>query len=205
MVYDGCVFVAGIHPSRTWISGSFESVRWNVCVHRIDSVYALIWKSFGGMKSEPVLTPRARSPLPEKFSPEEDRTCAAASHRTVSTEHSQWAIPAQKAWIEPRSFALKAIASTTRLTWQVNVMLDVLFMICTWLCFGKMNMLLRDTHWPSEEIVKILNCATQCNYYYHWCNTAGSSHELSLQTHTLSSLRLQSSLLHHHFYCCFYL
>ena len=30
------VFVAGIHPSRTWTSGSFESVRWNACVHRLD-------------------------------------------------------------------------------------------------------------------------------------------------------------------------
>ena len=27
MVRAGCVFVAGIHPSRTWTSGSFESVR----------------------------------------------------------------------------------------------------------------------------------------------------------------------------------
>ena len=25
----GVFFVAGIHPSRTWTSGSFESVRWN--------------------------------------------------------------------------------------------------------------------------------------------------------------------------------
>ena len=36
MVRAGCVFVAGIHPSRTWMSGSFESVRWNACVHRLD-------------------------------------------------------------------------------------------------------------------------------------------------------------------------
>ena len=36
MVRTGCVFVAGIHPSRTWMSGSFESVRWNACVHRLD-------------------------------------------------------------------------------------------------------------------------------------------------------------------------
>ena len=32
----GVFFVAGIHPSRTWTSGSFESVRWNACVHRLD-------------------------------------------------------------------------------------------------------------------------------------------------------------------------
>ena len=36
MVHAGCVFVAGIHPSRTWTSGSFESVRWNACVHKLD-------------------------------------------------------------------------------------------------------------------------------------------------------------------------
>ena len=32
----GVFFVSGIHPSRTWTSGSFESVRWNACMHRLD-------------------------------------------------------------------------------------------------------------------------------------------------------------------------
>ena len=36
MVHAGCVFVAGIHLSRTLMSGSFESVRWNAGVHRWD-------------------------------------------------------------------------------------------------------------------------------------------------------------------------
>ena len=36
MVRAGRAFVAGIHPSRTWTSGSLESVRWNACVHRLD-------------------------------------------------------------------------------------------------------------------------------------------------------------------------
>ena len=40
MVNAGCVFVADIHPSRTWTSGSFESVWWNACVH------SFIGKSF---------------------------------------------------------------------------------------------------------------------------------------------------------------
>ena len=35
-VDGGWVFVAGIHLSRTWMSESIESVRWNVCVHRLD-------------------------------------------------------------------------------------------------------------------------------------------------------------------------
>ena len=36
MVHAGCIFVAGIYPSRKWMSGSFESVWWNACVHRLD-------------------------------------------------------------------------------------------------------------------------------------------------------------------------
>ena len=36
MMHAGCVFVAGIRPSRTGMSGSFESVRWNACMHRLD-------------------------------------------------------------------------------------------------------------------------------------------------------------------------
>ena len=31
IVHAGCVFVACIHPSRTWMSGSLESVRWCMC------------------------------------------------------------------------------------------------------------------------------------------------------------------------------
>ena len=48
MVRAGCVFVAGIHPSRTWTSGSFESVRWNACVHRLDLGLYSHPKEFGG-------------------------------------------------------------------------------------------------------------------------------------------------------------
>ena len=36
MVHAGCVFVAGIHPFRTWTSGSFKSVGWNACYVCID-------------------------------------------------------------------------------------------------------------------------------------------------------------------------
>ena len=39
------------------MSGSFESVRWNA--------YTLTRKSFGGMESEPMLTPRVKPPQPE--------------------------------------------------------------------------------------------------------------------------------------------
>ena len=36
MVLAGYVFVAGIHQSPTWMSGSFETVQWNAGVHRQD-------------------------------------------------------------------------------------------------------------------------------------------------------------------------
>ena len=41
-------------------------------------VYTLIEKSLGGMESEPMFTPREKSPLPEKFSPEDYQTHDAA-------------------------------------------------------------------------------------------------------------------------------
>ena len=47
------------------MSGSFESV----CEHRLDHGLYSHLKDFGGMESEPVLTSREKSPLPEKFSP----------------------------------------------------------------------------------------------------------------------------------------
>ena len=36
-----CVFVAGIHLSKTWMSGSFECMWWNACVHRLDLGFIL--------------------------------------------------------------------------------------------------------------------------------------------------------------------
>ena len=74
----GVFFVAGIHPSRTWTSGSFGSVRWNACVHRLD---------LG--EFEPMLTPREKSPLPENFP--EDWTRNAVDSEP---KHYQRAIPA---------------------------------------------------------------------------------------------------------------
>ena len=48
------------------MSGSFESVQWNACVHRLDlGLYSHPKEFFGGMEFEPMLTPREKSPLPE--------------------------------------------------------------------------------------------------------------------------------------------
>ena len=45
------------------MSGSFESVRWNACVHRLDlGLYSHLKEVFG-MESEPMLTPREEFPL----------------------------------------------------------------------------------------------------------------------------------------------
>ena len=47
------------------MSGSFVSVRWNTCVQRLDHGLYSDPKEFYGMESEPMLTPRKKSPLPE--------------------------------------------------------------------------------------------------------------------------------------------
>ena len=52
------------------------------------------------MESEPMLTPREKYPLPEKFSSEEDWTHDAASSRTVSPTHYLQAILAPKVWVK---------------------------------------------------------------------------------------------------------
>ena len=47
------------------MSGSFESVRWNTCAHRLDLGLYSHPKEFWGTESEAMLTPREKSPLPE--------------------------------------------------------------------------------------------------------------------------------------------
>ena len=42
------LFVAAIHPSRTVTPGSFESVRWNACVHKLDLGLCTPPKEFWG-------------------------------------------------------------------------------------------------------------------------------------------------------------
>ena len=73
------------------MSRSFESVRWNACVHRLDlGLYSHteeFWRNG-------VRTPREKSPLLEKISSEEDQTHDVASSRTASPTHYQRAIAA---------------------------------------------------------------------------------------------------------------
>ena len=68
------------------MSGFFESVRWDASLHRLDlSLYSLPKEFFGGMESEPMLTPREK--IPSTRVSEEGRTSDAASHRTASPTH----------------------------------------------------------------------------------------------------------------------
>ena len=48
MVHAACAFVAGIHLSRTWTSGSYKFMWWNACIQRLDlSLYPCLlqWKN----------------------------------------------------------------------------------------------------------------------------------------------------------------
>ena len=85
MVNVGCVFVAGIHLSRTWMSGSFESMRWNACVHRL----LLFERVLGEWSQNPYQLQRKNPPPPQTWSSEEDWTQDSASCRTASPTHCQ--------------------------------------------------------------------------------------------------------------------
>ena len=92
-MYAGCVIAIGICPSRTWMSGSFESVWWNTCVHRLDLGLYSNLKELGGNGVRSHVNSKGKSPPPEKFSLEEDWINDTASSRTVSPTHYQRAIP----------------------------------------------------------------------------------------------------------------
>ena len=81
MVHAECVCVAGIHPCKIWTSSSFESMGWNAYVHRLDLGLYSHRREFWGLESEPMLTPREKSPLWETFCAEEDQTHDSASSR----------------------------------------------------------------------------------------------------------------------------
>ena len=61
------------------------SVRWNVCVHRLDLGLFSHPKAFKVMESEPTLTPRGK--IPSTGGSEEGRTRDSASRRTESPTH----------------------------------------------------------------------------------------------------------------------
>ena len=64
MVHAGCVLVAGIRPSRTWMSGSLESVRWNACGHWLDFGLYSHLKEFSGNINSKGKMPSTENILP---------------------------------------------------------------------------------------------------------------------------------------------
>ena len=76
MVHAGRVFVAGIHPSRICAAGSFESLRWNACVHPLDLGLHSYPKEFFGIGVRTHVNSKGKIPSTgkKKFSREEGRT-----------------------------------------------------------------------------------------------------------------------------------
>ena len=91
MVHVGCVLVAGIHPSRTRMSGSFKSLRWNACVHRLDlglHSHPKELEGWGGGRADGVRTHvNTKGKIPSPGGSEEGRTGDVASGRTASPTH----------------------------------------------------------------------------------------------------------------------
>ena len=94
MVHAGCIFVAGIRLSRTWMSGSFESLWWNACVHRLGLGLYSHPKEFleNGIRTHVNSKGKIPSTRKKIFSVE-DQTHNPASSGTGSPTHYQWAIP----------------------------------------------------------------------------------------------------------------
>ena len=91
MVRAGCVFVASIHPSRTWTSGSFESVRWNACVHRLDLSLYSHPKEFWGNGVWTHVNSKGKIPSTGKCP---QRRIEPATLWTASPSTTNWAIAA---------------------------------------------------------------------------------------------------------------
>ena len=71
------------------MAGSFESVRWNACVHRLDLGLYSHPKEFWGIESEPILIPREKSPLRRLRGGSNPRRCITQNsepNNTLPTE-----------------------------------------------------------------------------------------------------------------------
>ena len=67
MAHVGCVFVAGIQPSRTQMSGSFGSMRWNTCVHGLDFRLCSHPKEFWGNEVRTYANSKGKIPSTRKI------------------------------------------------------------------------------------------------------------------------------------------
>ena len=63
----GCAFAADIRWSRTWMLGSFESVRWNASVPVLDLGFYPYWKEFWGNAVRTHVNSKGRIPSTGKI------------------------------------------------------------------------------------------------------------------------------------------
>ena len=94
MVHAGCVFVAGVHSSRTWMSGSLESVRWNASVQRLDFGLFSHSNEFGGVRTH--VNSKGKIPSTGKNSPQrriEPKTLHQAGQRAQDTTNELFRPP----------------------------------------------------------------------------------------------------------------
>ena len=117
MVYAGCVFVAGIHLSRTWMPGSFEFVRWNACVLRLDLGLYSHPKEFWGNGIRNHAKSQGKNPLYWKTSPQKRIEPMTLHHAGQWAQHT-----------------------TNELFWPVAAM-QMLTLLWTpkWTCWGGWN------------------------------------------------------------------
>ena len=66
---QGVFFVASIHPFRTRMSGSFESVRWKACLHRLDLGLYSYLKEFWGNGARTHVNSQGKIPSTGKILP----------------------------------------------------------------------------------------------------------------------------------------
>ena len=94
MEHAGYVFVASIHPSRSWMSGSFKSVLCNARARRQDLGLYSHSKEFWGKGVRTHV--HSKGKIPSTGGSEEDRTRNAASLKTGQrAQHTMdWTIPA---------------------------------------------------------------------------------------------------------------
>ena len=79
LVHAGCVSVATIHPSRTSVPGSFESIGQNACVHL--GVYSHLQELLGNGVRTLV---NSKGKIPSTRGSDQGQTHNAASHKTAS-------------------------------------------------------------------------------------------------------------------------
>ena len=112
MVRAGCVFVAGIHPSRTWTSGSFESVRWNACVHRLDLGLYSHPKEFWGNGIWTHVNSKGKIPSTGKFPQRriEPSTLWTASPNTTNELFRPRMVLWQRHWKQKQAILFRILA-----------------------------------------------------------------------------------------------